>query len=758
MPKPKKFGTFTGVFTPSTEAILGTVLFLLFPMLTQQVGLFYMLIIVALAHTVTISTAFSISDCATNLNTVGPGGMYALARRSLGKAFGGSIGIQLYIAQACSIAFYCIGFIEPLHPVMGQYGLLAGLPGSILLQKQILATIIFFVFFILAMIGAGFITKLQFVILIILGLAVGTIFASPFLGLEFDGSKVFNSFRNLSFSKSAGISTALFFTAFTIFFPAVTGIDAGVGMSGDLKNSRKSLVLGTFSAIILTFIIYFAVTFVYAMIRSDLDMASINLIEILGIHQRSLASVLVFIGILFATSSSALSCFMTAPRTAFALARQKVLPGFMNFLGRDFTKEGNEPRFATIFTFFIGLVVIWSGDIRIASQIVGICFLIVYGWMNFSAFLERVSKNPNFRPTSWGSPLISFYGFIICIAMICLFNVFIGVLIIISQIIIFLLILKYKAENKLEGVWWGVLFTWVTWALKKLSKIVQGTKNWRPILTVFAFASDKIGAFHILRLAERIAENQGLVSTNIVYSKEEAKKIKQGKTKPDDFSFNLSQKNVILPSHRIINDVIISIIESSNIIGIDTNSVMIEYDNRINWPSLIENIINHRKNLFIFKSGISNEESDHIDVWWRGEKNGNMMALIAYIILSSDIERKQDKKQKIRIIRKLSPEEDENIARKELDALIFKARLNGESIIIPYDKIPITDTVKEYSYSAKLIIFGMPGKHIIEKEKAGGITKLFNLNKKFFEREIKKFDDSPPLLFVEAAYKVNLIE
>ncbi len=759
MLKSRKFGTFTGVFTPSTEAILGTVLFLLFPMLTQKVGLFYMLIIVIISHTVTMSTAFSIADCATNLNKVGAGGMYALSRRSLGKAFGASIGIQLYLAQACSIAFYCIGFIEPVQPLLEQYGLLAILPDNPMVQKQILSTLIFFIFFITAMIGAGFIIKLQSGILIILALAVGAIFYSPFLGLKYAGTEVFNSFKNLNLTASSGITTAAFFAAFTIFFPAVTGIDAGVGMSGDLKNPRKSLVRGTFISIGLTFLIYFSVTFIYAMVRSDLNLKEISLINLLGFQERSIAGTFIFLGILFATSSSALSCFMTAPRTAFALAKQNVLPGFLKFLGKDFKQGGNEPRFATIFTFFIGLAVIWSGDITVASQIVGICFLIVYGWMNFSAFLERVSKNPNFRPTSKGNPLISLYGFLISITIICLFNLLIGVLIIISQIIIFLLILRYKAENRLEGVWWGVLFTWIKWSLKKLSKIVQGTNNWRPILTVFTFPTDKIGTFHVLRLAERIAENQGLVSANIIYTEDEAGKLIKGVEPAETASsFNIPQKNIILPHKTSPDEAIMSIVESANIIGIDTNTILIEYDSRINWPSIIENIIIRDKNLFIFKSGIGNEESNYIDVWWRGEKNGNMMALIAYIILNSDIEKNLDLEQKIRIIRKLSPEEDENKAREELDELIFKARLNGESIIIPHDEKNITDTVKKYSFSAKLIIFGMPGKHILEKEKEGGLTKLFHLNKKFFEKEIKKFDDFPPILFVEAATKVNLIE
>ena len=55
---PVKFGTFKGVFVPSTEAILGTVLFLLLPVLTADIGLVRMLMIVILAHTVTFATMF----------------------------------------------------------------------------------------------------------------------------------------------------------------------------------------------------------------------------------------------------------------------------------------------------------------------------------------------------------------------------------------------------------------------------------------------------------------------------------------------------------------------------------------------------------------------------------------------------------------------------------------------------------------------------------------------------------------------------
>ncbi|TVR86426.1 MAG: amino acid permease, partial [Spirochaetaceae bacterium] len=111
----KKLGTFGGVFVPSFEAILGAVLFLILPLLVGAVGVWNVMIIVVLANSATLATAFSIADSSTNVRNVGAGGMYALSKNSLGIAFGGSIGIQLFIAQAVSIGFYSVGFAEPLQ-------------------------------------------------------------------------------------------------------------------------------------------------------------------------------------------------------------------------------------------------------------------------------------------------------------------------------------------------------------------------------------------------------------------------------------------------------------------------------------------------------------------------------------------------------------------------------------------------------------------------------------------------------------------
>ncbi|MBW1775426.1 MAG: amino acid permease, partial [Deltaproteobacteria bacterium] len=114
-------GTFPGVFTPSILTILGIILFLRMGYVVGSAGLGGALLIIGLANAISVLTTFSLSAIATNLRVKG-GGDYYLISRTLGVEFGGSIGIVLFLAQAVSIAFYCIGFGEALSAILGVGG------------------------------------------------------------------------------------------------------------------------------------------------------------------------------------------------------------------------------------------------------------------------------------------------------------------------------------------------------------------------------------------------------------------------------------------------------------------------------------------------------------------------------------------------------------------------------------------------------------------------------------------------------------
>ena len=102
-------GTFGGVFTPSILTILGIILFLRLGYVTGSAGMGRALVIISIANLVSILTSQSLAAIATNMRVKG-GGDYYLISRTLGRPFGGAIGIVLYLAQSVSVAFYCIGF------------------------------------------------------------------------------------------------------------------------------------------------------------------------------------------------------------------------------------------------------------------------------------------------------------------------------------------------------------------------------------------------------------------------------------------------------------------------------------------------------------------------------------------------------------------------------------------------------------------------------------------------------------------------
>ena len=248
-----KLGTFAGVFTPSILTILGIILFRRVGYVVGISGLAQTLAVVAFATLISVLSSMSLSAIATNIK-VKKGGDYYLISRTLGVEFGGAIGLVLFLAQAVSIAFYCIGFGEALagvcgwsHPHAVQFIAVAAVTRRSLCR---------------AWFGADVASKFQFVVMIVLACAIGAFFwgasenlvdsicwRSPGLSMRVAGDSGF---------------------AFAIFFPAVTGFTQGVSMSGDLRDPARSLPRGTFAAVALSTLVYTsAVVLAYAGTSTD---------------------------------------------------------------------------------------------------------------------------------------------------------------------------------------------------------------------------------------------------------------------------------------------------------------------------------------------------------------------------------------------------------------------------------------------------------------------------------------------------------
>jgi len=118
-----RFGTFEGVFVPTTLTILGVILFLRTGWVVGEVGLGGALLVIGAAYTISTCTALSMSSIVTNMR-IGPGGAFSVITKTLGIELGGSIGVPLYLSQALAAAMYIFGFREgwrwifPEHPAL----------------------------------------------------------------------------------------------------------------------------------------------------------------------------------------------------------------------------------------------------------------------------------------------------------------------------------------------------------------------------------------------------------------------------------------------------------------------------------------------------------------------------------------------------------------------------------------------------------------------------------------------------------------
>src|SRR6056297_431362 len=270
-----KYGAFNGVFVPTFLTIMGVILFLRLGNIVGSQGILGSILIILLAVSVSISTGLAISSIITNIK-VGSGGAYSIISKTLGLEVGGSVGIPLYLAQILSVALYIFGFSEawgfifPSHP---QY---------------IVLFAAFLLLFLLTFISTKIAIKTQFFVFVLLVLAL----LSVFLGGGF-------SMENLQDISLDMNGNGDFWKSFALFFPAITGLIAGIGMSGELSNPKRQIPKGVVSALVITTVIYLGMV-VYLGIASPADELIGNSLKIVDL---ALFSPLVLAGILASTFS-----------------------------------------------------------------------------------------------------------------------------------------------------------------------------------------------------------------------------------------------------------------------------------------------------------------------------------------------------------------------------------------------------------------------------------------------------------------------
>lgn len=372
----KTFGTFAGVFTPTTLTILGVIMYIRQPWVVGNAGIIGASLILLLAVGITFATALSISTITSN-GKIGAGGAFSVISQSLGLEIGGAIGIPFFIAQAIAVAMYIFGFREGIQML---------LPGF----SPLILDISVFLFVIgIAFVSTGFAFKIQYVILGIIALSLISIYGALFVNdLNFD----FQWQGSYEGSPENNFSGSSFWIAFAVFFPAATGVMAGANMSGDLTDPRKSIPQGTLNSVAITTVIYFSLIFVASLLATQQELVSnYNIFS-----EKSLFPPIVLAGLLGATLSSALGSFVGAPRILSALGEKGIIPkgAVISRLSKR-----DEPVNAMLITAIVVVIGISLRNLNTVAPLITMFFMITYAMINVVALVEQSLGLHSFRPS-----------------------------------------------------------------------------------------------------------------------------------------------------------------------------------------------------------------------------------------------------------------------------------------------------------------------------------------------------------------------
>ncbi|MBW4650722.1 MAG: amino acid permease [Kastovskya adunca ATA6-11-RM4] len=680
--KSSGLGTFGGVYTPSLLTILGVIMYLRFGWVVGNVGLIGTLIIVTLATSITFLTALSISAIATD-RVIRTGGAYYMISRSLGIETGGAVGIPLYFAQALSVALYTIGFAESVVAVFGNLNQL----------YVALATTVFVA--ILALTSASLAIRAQYIIMAAIVLSL----VSLLLGQPIENTQI-------EMWGAADRLSEPFWVVFAVFFPAVTGIMAGVNMSGDLRDPIRSIPKGTLAAVGTGYIIYMGLPVILAM-RAD---ATTLIAEPLIMQRIAFWGPAILLGVWGATLSSAIGSILGAPRVLQALARDGVLPQWLSFLGTGSGRD-DEPRIGTAVTLVVATAAVYVGELNLIAPVLTMFFLTTYLVLNLSAAIEGFLQSPSFRPSFRVHWSLSLLGAIGCLAVMFLINAVATV----AAAVIILGIYFWLQQRELRATWGdtrrGMWLTLIRTAIFQIGH-QPDTKNWRPHILVLSGSPTK--RWSLIELADALTHNRGLVTVSSVLpsgSRDIAQQAKLEATIRDYLDRRGVQALVRLVTAPDPFEGAKQLVETYGLGPLVPNTILLgdseESSRRDRYCQMINQLHRAKRNVVILRENTAKGFGSRrrIDVWWGGgvQANGGLMLLLAYL-LRSDIDWRN---AEICLKLVVPNEAAAQAARANVEGLVKQIRIGASSQILVADGRSFDTILHESSEKADLIFLGI---------------------------------------------------
>lgn len=734
------------VFLTAISTILGAVLFLRLGYSVGSLGFWGAFFMIFLGHLITIPTALAVSEIATNTRVEG-GGEYFIISRSFGLKIGSTIGIALYFSQVISMAFYIIGFTEAFTPIFNWFTTSFGYE----LPKQIISIPSLLILAVLILYkGSSMGMKMMYIVNFFLFISL----LMFFLGKPIEPAVLTEGEipASMPFDNFTFINKDNFFIIFAICFPAFTGMTAGVGMSGDLKNPSKSIPLGTMAATLTGLIVYILIIWKLSVSAPQADLLADQLImsriAIWG-------DFIIPFGLAACTFSSAVGSIMVAPRILQAIATDKniPLPRLNRFLSKG-KGDTNEPFNATLISVGIAFIFVALGNINMVAGVITMFFLITYGTLCLISFLNHFGASPSYRPRFKSKWYFSLGGFILSVWVMFKIDSLYTILAYLSIIVIYLCIEHYnKNEKGVVSIFRGALFQFSRLLRVYMQKKQDNINNeeWRP--AVICISPNSFERDKVLELMKWISHQHGFGTyfhfIEGYYSKQthiESEEVLRQliKTQHGHGSSALYIDTMISPSYT---SAIAQVIQAPSISGMENNMVLFEYSKTHpeELHRILDNINMARAGNFdicIFAQStypIRNRNDIHVWIRSTDEKNINLMILLGYIIIANPVWKHSHIKLFI-----CSIKGEKEIVKSELTRRIAEGRL------------PITLTNIE-------IITLQEGQSInnmiVQKSRFAGLT-MIGFREEIIKHEpidfFSEFDEIGDILFVNATQSIDI--
>ncbi len=716
-------GTVSGVYLPNILQMLGVILFLRLGWITGHVGVTSMVLIIAMSSGILLITGLSMTSIVTNLK-MGGGGSYYIVSRSLGIEMGTALGVLLCCAQLTSIALCISGFVSSLEGMFPYF------------SPAVLEVFTLLVLSFLSYVSTNLAIKTQIAIFIALTISLVSVFMGK-------ASNIPNTLQALP------TETLTFWAAFSMFFPATTGIETGMALSGDLKNPGRSLPVGTLCAILTAYLLYTVLAiFLNHHIPPELLRSHPLIIQYLAT-----SAPLVILGIWAATLSSALGGVMGTPRTIQAIANDGMLPKFLS-KGYGITQL---PRNATVVVFLLSAFLTVFTDINQLIPILTMICLTTYALINFLSFFESITQNPSWRPsfkTPWSLSLI---GCIAC--LVSMFMVNAGATFIVLALLIFLYFWagKRKIQTNWDDLRYSLFSSLARFATNKLSYLDINPKTWRPsILTV---VDPSLRHKNLIFFSHSLNQGKGFLTYGTTTFSQDVKAVKK--------RFSQFFTTYKIPSFQRINvshDLYYGIESLTRNYGfgpLQPNTIIFSHekkeDSSLSYVTPLLSAFSQEKNVLVLKTSYPDTPSftyplfkkappKKIHLWWGGKYPANfeLSLALAYLLQSGKIWAKSV----IQINSLVKDEEEKKQVSEQLEKyktflrlpnLIFEVRFLSE-------KDP-SQNIVEFSKSSDLTFLGL-------KPPYKGEQNLEEYSS-YYTAFLQKTEEIPNIAYVLAGEKID---